>query len=84
MSAYLGDVMDSDLFFDALATAPPPPDNGKIVNILVVHYTRRGADGGSMRCFMAHNDELDQPEGEEKLADDAWVHRTFTQWLDEE
>jgi hypothetical protein len=83
VSAYLTDVMDMDLFFEALATAPPPHNDRDTVNLLVVHYTRRGEGEGSMRCFMAHHEEMDQRGGSDKLADDAWVHSTFRQWLDE-
>lgn len=50
---------------------------------MVVHYTRRGESGGSVRCFMAHQEEMDQPAAKEKLADDAWVQGTFSSWLDE-
>jgi hypothetical protein len=82
VSAYSADLVDMDLFFETLATAPPPSGR-TTVNILVVHCTRRGEGGGSMRCFMAHNEEMDQPGGSDKLADDAWVHSTFLDWLDE-
>jgi hypothetical protein len=82
VSAYSADLVDMDLFFETLATAPPPSCRAS-VNILVVHCTRRGEGGGSMRCFMAHNEEMDQPGGSDKLADDAWVHSTFLDWLDE-
>jgi hypothetical protein len=75
--------MDMDLFFETLATAPSPSIDRTPVNILVVHYTRRGEDDESMRCFMAHNEEVTQPGGGDKLADDAWVHSTFRDWLDE-
>jgi hypothetical protein len=83
VSAYSADVMDMDLFFETLATAPSPSIDRYPVNILVVHYTRRGGGDGSMRCFMAHNEEVAQPGGGDKLADDAWVHGTFRDWLDE-
>ena len=36
-----------------------------------------------MRCFMARKEEMAQPGGSDKLADDAWVHSTFLDWLDE-
>ena len=84
VSSHLPAVIDRDLFVEALATLPAPSGTGDVVNALVVHYSRRGDDGGSMRCFMAHNDELAQPRGSEKLDDDDWVHNTFTTWLDGE
>jgi hypothetical protein len=82
VSAHRADVVDLDLFYETLATAPLPSNDRDTVNLLVVHYARRGEADGSVRCFMAHHEEMDQPGGSEKLADDAWVHRTFRQWLD--
>ena len=84
VSSHTAGVMDLELFHDTLAAQPRPTGDGKDLNILVVHYTRRSANGGLMRCFLAHHEEMDLPGASEKLADDAWVHDTFSLWLDDE
>ena len=71
VSPYTADVLDMDLFHQTIATRPRPTGDGKDLNILVVYYTRRGAVGGLMRCFLAHHEEMDLPGASEKLADDA-------------
>ena len=83
VSPHTDDVVDLDLFYNAISTQPRSNGDGKDVNILIVHYTRRAADGPLMKCFMAHHEEMDLPGASGKLADDEWVHNTFSLWLDD-
>lgn len=78
VAPYPYDLVDLNLFHDTVATQPPS-GTGPQLNIMVVYYTERD---GSVRAFMAHHEEMDQPDAEERLLDDEWVHRTFSSWLD--
>ncbi len=84
VSPYTDDVVNLDLFHKAISTRPRSKGDVNDLNMLVVHYTNRPADGPLMKCFMAHHEEMDLPGASEKLADDEWVHRTFSLWLDDE
>ena len=82
VSPYRSGVLDPTKLDYTLATRPLPV-NGKELNILVVHYSRPHETGGYVRYNIAHHEDMDRPSAKEKLADDEWVHNTFTLWLDE-
>lgn len=72
-------VLNMDKYISTITTMPI---RKKQLNILVVHY-RRDETGGSVRFFLAHHEEMVPPGANKKLADDDWVHDTFSTWLDD-
>lgn len=72
------DAVDEDLFTLALATKPLPQE-GKYLNLLVVHFARVEGGAAKGRFGFAHHQQLEQLGAEPLLNDIAWVRNTLAE-----